>query len=265
MRSVNVGGVVIGGGRPFALIAGPCVIESVDHALRTAHSLAVACRARDIPLVYKSSFDKANRTSGSSFRGVGIELGLAALARVRREIGIPVTTDIHEPAQAAIVAKVVDLIQIPAFLCRQTDLVVAAGATGKPVNLKKAQHMAPGDMKFAAEKVKSRVLLTERGTAFGYGDLVVDFRSLAEMRQTAPVVLDVTHSAQRREGAITGGDRALAEMYGRAGLAVGVDAIFAEVHPDPARAPSDAATQIPMDQLDRILGSWQAVYSALNP
>jgi 2-dehydro-3-deoxyphosphooctonate aldolase (KDO 8-P synthase) len=257
----RVGSVCIGGDRRFALIAGPCVLESEDLALRTAERLAETCAGLELSLIFKSSFDKANRTSLTSYRGPGIEEGLRILARVRAEVGVPVTTDVHEAGQAAVVAEVADLLQVPAFLCRQTDLLAACGATGKAVNVKKGQFVPPWDMRHAVEKVReagaSGVLLTERGTSFGHGDLVVDYRGLPEMRRWAPIVFDATHSCQRPgQGGKTGGDRTLADPLARAALAVGVDAIFAEVHPDPDRALSDAATQLPLDDIGRLLAGW---------
>ena len=238
----------------LTIIAGPCVIESEDQTMAVAKALKVLCVERGLSLVFKASFDKANRTSGASFRGPGLTEGLRILGDVRRQLGVPVTTDIHHPEHAAAVAEVVDLIQIPAFLCRQTDLLLAAGATGRPVNVKKGQFLAPWDMAPVIEKVRSGgaggVMVTERGSSFGHNDLVVDFRGLAHMATMGvPVCFDATHSTQRpgSAGNATGGDRALAPLLARAAVGAGVDAVFLEVHPDPARARSDAATQQSLD------------------
>jgi 2-dehydro-3-deoxyphosphooctonate aldolase (KDO 8-P synthase) len=238
------------GGGALVVIAGPCVIESAQQTLDLAETLKSACARVGLPFVFKASFDKANRTSGAAFRGPGLVEGLEVLADVRRRIGVPVTTDIHHPEQAAPVAEVVDLIQIPAFLCRQTDLLIAAGASGIPVNIKKGQFLAPWDMAPVVEKVRSAgrggVMLTERGTSFGHNDLVVDFRGLAHMAALGvPVCFDATHSTQKpgAAGDATGGEREMAPMLARAAVGAGVDAVFLEVHPDPERARSDAATQ----------------------
>ncbi|MBN2799184.1 MAG: 3-deoxy-8-phosphooctulonate synthase [Deltaproteobacteria bacterium] len=247
--SLAVAHLSIGEGQPLALIAGPCVLEDLDETLFLAEALARL--AGDTPLIFKASFDKANRTSRSSYRGPGLDLGLEWLARVKAETGLPLTTDIHLPEQAAVTAEVVDLLQIPAFLARQTDLLVAAGATGLPVNLKKGQFLAPSDMGHAREKALSAgasgVMLTERGASFGYGDLVVDLRSIPRMAALgSPVCFDATHSTQR-PGALgdrSGGDASLAPRLAMAAVVMGAHAVFAEVHPDPARARSDAATQL---------------------
>jgi 2-dehydro-3-deoxyphosphooctonate aldolase (KDO 8-P synthase) len=251
--------VRIGGGAPLALIAGPCVIEGEAFALRLAERLASLARRRRIPFVFKASFDKANRTSGASFRGPGLGEGLRILARVRRETGVPVTTDVHETRQVPAAAEAVDLLQIPAFLARQTDLLAAAGRAGRPVNLKKAQFMAPEDMAHAVAKVRAAgardVLVTERGTSFGYHNLVVDMRSLESLRRLpAAVVFDATHSVQRPAGlgASSGGDREYVPALVRAACAVGVDALFLEVHPDPARAKSDGANAWPLRDLEAL-------------
>lgn len=251
---VRVGRVRIGGGGPLALIAGPCVIEGESFTLRLAEALATLARRRRIPLVFKASFDKANRTSRDSFRGVGFDGGLRILARVRRDTGLPVTTDVHESSQCAAVAQAADLLQIPAFLARQTDLLAAAARTGRPVNVKKGQFMAPEDMRHAVAKAAGPggVLVTERGTTFGYHNLVVDFRSLPILRALgAPVVFDATHSVQRPagQGSTSGGDQAFIPALVRAACAVGVDALFVETHPHPARAKSDAATTWPLHSL----------------
>jgi 2-dehydro-3-deoxyphosphooctonate aldolase (KDO 8-P synthase) len=262
----RIGEIEVGPGRPVMVIAGPCVLESEDLALRTAEALARLAASVGLPYVFKASFDKANRTSAEAFRGPGLERGLRWLARVRSEIGVPVTTDVHEPAQCAAVAEVVDLMQIPAFLCRQTDLLCAAGATGRPVNLKKGQFLAPADLAHGVAKLRGAgagaVVVTDRGASFGYGDLVLDLRAIPVMAAFAPVVVDVTHSCQRPGGQQTGGDRSFAPMFGRAAIAAGAHAIFAEVHPDPPRALSDAATQLPLDGFGEVLGSWRRVADA---
>ncbi|MCP4807009.1 MAG: 3-deoxy-8-phosphooctulonate synthase [Proteobacteria bacterium] len=265
MTPLQVGDVRIGDGA-LALIAGPCVVETRDRTLRIAERLAGACARRDLPLVFKASFDKANRSRGGARRGVGIDEGLAVLAEVRSELGIPITTDVHLPQQAAIVGQVVDLLQVPAFLCRQTDLLVACGATGKPVNIKKGQFMAPWDMVGAIEKVGGPAMLTERGTTFGYNRLVVDMLSLPRMRALGvPVCMDATHATQQPAGRgdSSGGEREFAPHLALAAVAVGVDALFIEVHDDPDSAWSDAATQLPLDGvedlLDRVLSVDRAV------
>lgn len=250
----------IGGGAPLALIAGPCVIESLDHCLLVGEAVRNVCEALHIPFIFKASYDKANRSSVGSFRGPGLEQGLKVLGRVRARLGVPVLSDIHEPAQAAPAGEVVDVIQIPAFLCRQTDLLVAAARTGKPVNIKKGQFVAPEQMRLAVEKVRearatSNVMLTERGTFFGYGRLVNDFAGLPIMRQFAPVVFDATHSCQLPGGGgtVTGGLREMVPVLARAAAAVGIDALFLEVHDRPDQAKSDAATVWPVDRLRELL------------
>ena len=241
-------GLTVGSGHPLAFIAGPCVIESPEHLLRMAFLLKEI--AVEVPMVFKASFDKANRSSLASYRGPGLADGLEALAAVKRSTGLPVLADVHEPAQAAEAAAIVDVLQVPAFLCRQTDLLLACGLSGKPVNVKKGQFMAPSDMGNVAEKVRSTgnraVTLTERGSTFGYNNLVVDLRSLAIMRRFAPVVFDVTHSLQLPGGLghATGGAREFALHLARGAVAAGVDAIFVEVHDDPSNALSDAPTQL---------------------
>jgi 2-dehydro-3-deoxyphosphooctonate aldolase (KDO 8-P synthase) len=250
------------------LIAGPCVLQSESLALEIAHSLLATSRKHGVQLVFKASFDKANRTSLASVRGPGIEEGLAMLAKVHAETGLPTTTDIHLPDQAAAAAEVCDLLQIPAFLARQTDLLVAAAETGKPINVKKGQFMSPDDMKYAVEKIRgtqatkgsapvNRVLLCERGTFFGYGRLVNDMTSLPTMRALGvPVVFDATHSVQRPGGlgGATGGNREMVEPLARAAVAMGIDALFFETHPDPSKSPSDGPNMIPLDQFDALIG-----------
>ncbi len=267
---VRVGSVEIGGGS-LALIAGPCVLEEPERVLRIARGLHEAAACAGLPWIFKASFDKANRTSGDSPRGPGLREGLALLSHVRSLLGVPVTTDVHSPAQAEAVAEHVDLIQVPAFLCRQTDLLTAAGATGRPVNLKKGQFVDPRAMGHAVDKVRAAgdggVLLTERGTTFGHGDLVVDFRGLLWMRDLGvPVVYDATHSVQRpsASGDRSGGDRELAPALARAAVAAGVDAVFAEVHDQPALAWSDAATQLPLDAVPRWMAQWAALHRTLR-
>ena len=254
----------------LTLLAGPCVLEEPERVLRIARTLRDEAAAVGLPLVFKASFDKANRTSGASFRGPGLERGLELLAVVRAELGVPVTTDVHEPWQAERAAEVVDLLQVPAFLCRQTDLLLACGATGRPVNVKKGPFVDPRDLGHAVDKVRSAgdggVMLTERGTSFGYGDLVVDPRALVWLRSLGvPVVFDATHAAQRPSalGDRSGGDRELVPALARSAVAVGVDAVFLEVHDDPERARSDAATQWPAHRLGPLLRSLVALHAAV--
>jgi len=258
--------LTIGSGQPLAFILGPCVIESRDHALRTASFLAELGARRGIPVIYKSSFDKANRTSAASFRGGGLEEALPIFEAVKRETGLPVTTDVHEREQCALAAEMVDILQIPAFLSRQTDLLVAAAATGKVVNVKKGQFLAPWDMKNVADKLDragaSGVLLTERGTSFGYNTLVVDMRGLPIMAETGkPVIFDATHSVQQPggRGDSSGGQREYAPVLARAAVAVGVAGVFIETHEDPDNAPSDGANMIPLDRIDTLVGELAAL------
>jgi 2-dehydro-3-deoxyphosphooctonate aldolase (KDO 8-P synthase) len=263
-------GLALGRGKPLAFIAGPCVIESPEHVLRMAKLLAAMARELDIPLLFKASFDKANRSSLSSFRGPGLEKGLAALAEVKRATGLPVITDVHEPAQAEAVAEVVDVLQVPAFLCRQSDLLLACGRTGRPVNIKKGQFMAPHDMGNVVAKVASTgnraITLTERGSSFGYNNLVVDLRSLAIMRAFAPVVFDVTHSLQLPGGLgnATGGVKEFHLHLARGAVAAGVDAVFAEVHDEPDRALSDPTTQLSPEEFRTLVAQVLAVRHALG-
>ncbi|HET6204428.1 MAG TPA: 3-deoxy-8-phosphooctulonate synthase [Planctomycetota bacterium] len=271
VRSVRVGSLELGGGGPLFLLAGPCVIEGRDFALETAKRLAAIARERGIPFVYKSSYDKANRTSGSSFRGPGLGEGLGILAEVRAKVGVPVLTDVHTEEQALAAGKVVDCVQIPAFLCRQTDLLFAAASTGKAVNIKKGQFLSPEEMKNALEKVTSRgnenALLTERGTFFGYGRLVVDMTGIPAMRAFGhPVVMDGTHSVQRPGGLgdRTGGDRRLVPTLVRAAVAAGCDGLFLETHPDPDRAPSDGPNMVRLDDLAALLDEALAIRRALG-
>ena len=262
----DVAAVAIGGGRPLVLIAGPCVIESLDHASRICAAIQAVCAEVGIDFVFKSSFDKANRTSISGFRGPGFEDGLSVLAHIRSTFGVPVTTDVHEADQAATVAEVVDLLQIPAFLCRQTDLLVACARTGLPVNVKKGQFMAPWDMSHAVAKLTSSgaqgVLVTERGASFGYNNLVADMRSMPIVRALGvPVCFDATHSVQlpgAGDGR-SGGQRDYAPVLARAAVASGVDAIFMEVHDDPDNAPSDGPNMIPLSWLPALLEKLVAI------
>ncbi len=257
MNPVAVGSVLVGKNQPLAFIAGPCVLESEELALQVARFLASLnfCSGR---VIFKGSFDKANRTSIHSYRGPGLQEGLRILTEVKRQTGLPLTTDIHQPQQAELVAEVVDLLQIPAFLCRQTDLLIAAGKTGKPVNVKKGQFLSSEELAYAVEKVVStgneQILLTERGTFFGYGNLVVDMRNLILLRSLGcPVVFDMTHSQQKPGKERTGGNREFALPLARAAVAVGVDAVFLETHPAPENALSDVETQIPLPSLSEIL------------
>lgn len=255
----------------FKLIAGPCVIESEENVMLVAKKIKEITDKLDIPFVFKSSFDKANRTSINSFRGPGLEEGLRILNKVKTELNLNVTTDIHEPYQAKEVAKVVDIIQIPAFLCRQTDLLVAAAKTGKTVNVKKAQFLAPWDMKNVVGKIEESgntdIMLCERGTSFGYNNLVVDMTGLVEMKKFGyPVVFDATHSVQKPggKGNCTGGNREYVEYLAKAAIAVGADAIFMEVHPDPDNALSDGPNMVKLDELEEILVKLKKVYQAVH-
>jgi len=255
-----IGRHLCGPGQPLTLIAGPCVIETAELCLRIAEALAVLASRLPIQVVFKASYDKANRTSGASFRGPGIDEGLAVLDRVRRDTGLPVTTDVHLPEQATAAGQVCDLLQIPAFLCRQTDILLAAAATGRAVNVKKGQFVAPGDMRHAVAKLLAGgchdILLCERGTFFGYGRLVNDFTGLAVMRSFGvPVIFDATHSVQQPAslGGATGGDRTLVEPLARAAAAVGIDGVFFETHPDPDSSPSDGPNMVPLAELGGVL------------
>jgi len=260
VQPVAAGSVTIGTGRPLAFIIGPCVIESAAHVVDIATEIAAIARRVDVPLVFKASYDKANRTSLGSFRGPGLEDGLRALADVKSRTSLPLLTDIHEPSQAVRAAEVVDVLQIPAFLCRQTDLLVAAARTGRTVNVKKGQFLAPLDMRHVIGKLEAAgahgILVTERGSSFGYNNLVVDMRALPMLRSLGhPVVFDVTHSLQL-PGAGEGTTTGLAEYIdplARAGVAAGVDAVFMEVHEDPRRARSDAGNALKLDRLEPVL------------
>ncbi len=266
-QTFKVGNVEIGGEKLF-LIAGPCVLESEKHALKMAESIAAIARGLKLPYIFKASYDKANRTSIKSYRGPGLGEGLRILRKVADEMKTPVLTDIHEPSDAARVAEVVDVLQIPAFLCRQTDLIVAAAKTGRAVNIKKGQFASPWDMQHAVEKCRAagndRVFLTERGSSFGYNNLVVDMRSLPIMREFAPVVFDATHSVQLPSAGangqpVSGGQPEFIPMLARAAVAAGVDGVFMEVHDNPSKAMSDAANALDLRQLRGILESLLAI------
>ena len=268
---MNIRTIPIGAGHPLVLFAGPCVVENRDLVMKTASVVRDVARKHGIGAVFKSSYAKANRTSGSSFKGIGMEPALKILQEVRREFDMPVVTDIHTEGEASAAAEAADVLQIPAFLCRQTALLEAAGRTGKIVNIKKGQFLAPADMAHAAAKVvatgNTGVLLTERGTTFGYHDLVVDMRSLVIMRALGfPVVFDATHSVQRPGGETgeTGGRPEFIVPLARAAVAAGCDGLFVEVHPDPSRALSDAASQLRLDLLDALLGGCIALDRALK-
>jgi 2-dehydro-3-deoxyphosphooctonate aldolase (KDO 8-P synthase) len=268
--SFEIGPVPVGSGKLF-LIAGPCVIESEAHVRKMADAIQRITSDLGVPYIFKASYDKANRTSVKSFRGPGIHDGVAILRRLREATGLPTLTDVHEPGHCAIAAEGVDVLQIPAFLCRQTDLLIAAAETGRAVNVKKGQFVAPGDMKHAVEKVtdsgNSRVFLTERGTTFGYNNLVVDMRSLAIMRKLAPVVFDGTHSVQTPSAAngVSGGQPEFIPLLARAAVAAGVDGVFLEVHDNPAEAKSDGANALHLNNLKQVLESLLAIQAALPP
>jgi 2-dehydro-3-deoxyphosphooctonate aldolase (KDO 8-P synthase) len=270
VKPFKVGSVEVGGGELF-LIAGPCLVESEAHALKMAQAIRTIADRVGIPYIFKSSYDKANRTSINAHRGLGIEEALRVLGRVRSYAGVPVLTDVHEVAQVRAAAEVVDVLQIPAFLCRQTDLIVEAARSGRAVNIKKGQFLAPHDIKNAIEKATSqgneRVIITERGTSFGYNNLVVDFRGLPIMRSFGyPVVYDVTHSLQRPGGLGTasGGDSQFIEYLARAGVACGVDGVFMEVHDNPAAALSDGPNNLPLDRLEPLLEKLKAIHELVR-
>ena len=270
----QVGNAVIGGGNLF-LIAGPCVIESEDHAIRMAEIIKGVTRSLSFPFIFKASYDKANRTSVNSFRGPGVGEGLRILQRIKKELNLPVLTDVHETADVPRVAEVADVLQIPAFLCRQTDLIVAAAQSGKVVNIKKGQFVSPWDMKHAVAKCHAagnhRVFVSERGSSFGYSNLVVDMRSLAIMRKFAPVVFDATHSVQlpsashrdENGNAVSGGQPEFIPVLARAAVAAGVDGVFMEVHDNPKEAKSDGANALESTKLRGVLKELQAVHRAL--
>ena len=262
MTQVTVGDVIIGNDRPLTIIAGPCQLESEDHAQMIAGRMKAACEAAGAQYVFKASYDKANRTSLSGKRGLGIDEGLKVLQSVARANDVPVLTDVHTEAQCAIAAEAVDILQIPAFLCRQTDMLLAAGETGKAVNVKKGQFLAPWEMGNIVDKIEStgnkRILLTERGTSFGYNTLVADMRALPQMAQTGyPVVMDATHSVQQPggKGGSSGGQREFAPVMARAAVAIGVAAVFIETHEDPDNAPSDGPNMIYLDQMPDLIAT----------
>jgi 2-dehydro-3-deoxyphosphooctonate aldolase (KDO 8-P synthase) len=266
VTSVQLGDITFGAGRPFVLIAGPCVIESEAHATDLAGRLVELTQRAGVPFIFKASFDKANRTSGRSFRGPGLEEGLRVLAAIKARLNVPILTDIHEASQAGPVSEVADVLQIPAFLSRQTDLLIAAAHTGRVVNIKKGQFLAPDDVKHAVAKVTAagnpRVIVTERGTSFGYHNLVVDMRAFPMMRaQGVPVIFDVTHSLQLPGGGdgVTAGQAEYIETLASAGVAAGVDGVFLEVHEDPARAKSDAQNALRLDRLEPLLVRLRAI------
>ncbi len=276
-HEVRVGSIAIGGGHPLVLIGGPCAIENEKHALMTAERLAAIASDQRVPFIYKSSYDKANRSSIGGYRGPGLKEGLRILRRVREVVGVPVLSDVHQVEEVGPAAEVLDVLQIPAFLCRQTDLIVAAAHTGKPVNVKKGQFVAPGDMKNVVDKVLSTghrgVLLTERGTSFGYHNLVVDMRGLLQMRAIGfPVIFDATHSVQLpgAGGDRSGGERQYVPALARAAVAVGVDALFMEMHEDPdrtlddGRPLSDGPNMLRIDDLPRLLRELRAITTAVR-
>jgi 2-dehydro-3-deoxyphosphooctonate aldolase (KDO 8-P synthase) len=270
-EEVVVGGVRVGGENPVALIGGPCAIENETHALKMAEALTRITADLKVPFIYKSSYDKANRSSGRSYRGPGLIAGLKILSRVRESFGCPVLSDVHLPSEVAPAAECLDLLQVPAFLCRQTDLIEACGRSGKPVNVKKGQFLAPWEMANVVEKLRAvggrQVLLTERGASFGYNNLVVDFRSLKIMRGLGcPVVFDATHAVQLPggEGSRSGGERSYVAALARAAVAFGTDALFLEIHEEPDRAPSDGPTMLPLAELPRLLQEIQAIQSGLR-
>ncbi len=272
MNTVHVGKLTLGGKRaPLFVIAGPCVIENEKMTLQTAETLGEICSELRLPLIFKVSYDKANRTAGASFRGPGLARGLAVLAKVKRKFGLPILTDVHEVLHCQPVAEVADVLQIPAFLCRQTDLIQAAARTKRCVNAKKGQFLAPWDMRNVIEKITAAggrdIMLTERGSSFGYNNLVADMRSLAIMREFGwPVVFDATHSVQMpgggQGGKITGGDRRMAVVLARAAVAAGCDGIFLETHPSPDRALSDAANQLPLREVKALLQTLRDIHVA---
>ena len=265
-RHVQISDVTVGNDLPLTLIAGPCALESRQHALEMSAALVEIAGRIGIGLIYKTSFDKANRTSGASARGLGIDASLPILAEVRETLGCPVLTDVHEPGQCQIIAEAVDVLQIPAFLCRQTNLIDAAAATGKPLHIKKGQFLAPWDMKNVVAKAEARgnanVMVCERGTSFGYNTLVSDMRALPILAETGcPVVFDATHSVQQPggQGTQSGGERAFVPVLARAAVAVGVAAVFMETHQDPDNAPSDGPNMVPLDQLESIVADLHAI------
>ena len=271
MQRVPVGNLIVGPGQPLTLICGPCVIEGEDHTLRCAEQLQKIVGVHPIQLVFKASYDKANRSSATSFRGPGIEEGLRILQKVRSEFGLPITTDVHSPEEAAIAGAVCDIIQIPAFLSRQTDLILAAGHSGAVVNVKKGQFLSPWDMRNVVEKLlstgNSKIILTDRGTSFGYNNLVSDFRAIPVMQSFGfPVCFDASHSTQLPGGlgSISGGQREFIPTLAKAAVAAGCNALFIEAHPTPAMAKSDAATVLSFESLKALLPILEKLYDAVN-
>jgi 2-dehydro-3-deoxyphosphooctonate aldolase (KDO 8-P synthase) len=271
MNEVRVGEIRIGKGNPLVLIAGPCVIENEEITFTTAKKLKEICDRLGISLIFKSSYDKANRTSGSSFRGLGIDQGLKILSDVKKKFSIPVISDIHSVEEVRPASEVLDALQIPAFLCRQTDLILSSSQTGKPVNVKKGQFLAPWDVKNIIEKFTStgnqNLLITERGTSFGYNNLIVDFRGFPIIRSFGyPILFDVTHSLQLPggQGSSSGGQREFAPPLARAAVAMGIDGLFIEVHPDPTQALSDASTMIPLQEIEGLLQQTKTIHDMMR-
>jgi 2-dehydro-3-deoxyphosphooctonate aldolase (KDO 8-P synthase) len=271
MKEVRIGEVRIGKGNPLVIVAGPCVIENEEITFTTAQKLKEVCDRLGISLIFKSSFDKANRTSGSSFRGPGIDQGLKILSEVKKKFSVPVISDIHAVDEVRPASEVLDALQIPAFLCRQTDLIISSSRTGKPVNVKKGQFLAPWDVKPIIEKFTStgnqNLLLTERGTSFGYNNLIVDFRGFSVIRSFGyPMLFDVTHSLQLPggEGSSSGGQREFASSLARAAVATGVDGLFIEVHPEPTKALSDASTMIPLNEIEGLLQQTKTLHDMVR-
>jgi 2-dehydro-3-deoxyphosphooctonate aldolase (KDO 8-P synthase) len=271
-REINIGGIKLGGNNPLFVIAGPCVIENEDIIFYTAERLKKICRELDLPLLFKSSYDKANRTSLSSFRGPGIEKGLKILSDVRSRFNVPVISDVHSIEEIKLASQVLDALQVPAFLSRQTDLILSASYTGKPVNIKKGQFLAPWDIKNIIDKFTSTgnqdLFITERGTSFGYNNLVVDFRGISIMRAFGyPIIFDVTHSLQLPggKGDSSGGQREFAEPFARAAVAVGVEGLFMEVHPEPDKALCDGPNMIPVDGVPDLLRTVKDIHSVVFP
>ena len=267
---MQIGEISIGHGAPLVLISGLNVLERKAAAIECARVTRDLAQRHGLPLIFKASFDKANRSRADAFRGPGLDEGLRMLAAIKQEVGLPIVTDIHEPGHAKIAAEVVDCLQVPAFLCRQTDLIAAVAATGRPVNLKKAQFIAPADIRQAVEKLRSfgahDVLVTDRGTTFGYNNLIADMRGLTQIREFAPVCFDATHAVQYpgAEGGASGGDRTLVSALSRAAIATGIDALFVEAHPNPAEAPCDGPSQLDFDALDALLTEVVAIDRALS-
>jgi len=271
MNEVRVGEILIGKGNPLVLIAGPCVIENEEMIFTTAIKLKEMCDQMRLSFIFKSSYDKANRTSLSSFRGLGMEKGLRILSDIKKRLSIPVISDVHSVEEVKPASQVLDVLQIPAFLCRQTDLVLSCSRTGKPVNIKKGQFLSPWDVKNVIEKFVStgnhNLIITDRGTSFGYNNLIVDFRGFPVIRSFGyPMLFDVTHSLQLPggEGGQTGGQREFAAPLARAAAATGVDGLFIEVHPNPSRALSDSATMLPLDEIETLLNQVKAVYETVR-